>query len=61
MDLVLNHTSDEHPWFLKSKESKENNPYRDYYIWKPGSNIYIYIIYRNISFKSMLSYPVIFD
>ena len=33
MDLVLNHTSDEHPWFLGSKSSKEH-PYRDYYIWR---------------------------
>lgn len=34
-DLVLNHTSDEHPWFIESRKSKDN-PYRDYYIWKPG-------------------------
>lgn len=33
MDLVANHTSDEHEWFLKSKES-EDNEYRDYYIWR---------------------------
>ena len=33
MDLVVNHTSDEHPWFQKSRESKDN-PYRDYYIWR---------------------------
>ena len=33
MDLVLNHTSDEHKWFQESKKSK-NNPYRDYYIWR---------------------------
>lgn len=33
MDLVVNHTSDEHRWFVESKKSKEN-PYRDYYIWK---------------------------
>lgn len=33
MDLVVNHTSDEHPWFMESKKSKDN-PYRDYYIWK---------------------------
>ena len=36
MDMVLNHTSDEHEWFVKSRSSKENNPYRDYYIWRPG-------------------------
>jgi oligo-1,6-glucosidase len=35
MDLVINHTSDEHEWFQKSRMTKENNPYRDYYIWKP--------------------------
>jgi Glycosidases len=33
MDLVVNHTSDEHPWFVESRKSKEN-PYRDYYIWR---------------------------
>jgi len=35
MDLVVNHTSNEHPWFLESKKSKDN-PYRDYYIWREG-------------------------
>ena len=35
MDLVVNHTSDEHPWFKSSRSSK-NSPYRDYYHWKPG-------------------------
>ena len=33
MDLVANHTSDEHPWFKESRSSKDS-PYRDYYIWK---------------------------
>ncbi len=33
MDLVVNHTSDEHPWFLESKSSQDN-PKRDWYIWK---------------------------
>lgn len=37
MDLVVNHTSDEHKWFIESKKSKDN-PYRDYYIWKPGKD-----------------------
>ena len=32
MDLVLNHTSDEHPWF-KASRSDKNSPYRDYYVW----------------------------
>ncbi|MDM5225879.1 alpha-glucosidase [Cytobacillus sp. NJ13] len=33
MDLVVNHTSDQHPWFVESRSSK-NNPKRDWYIWK---------------------------
>ena len=37
MDLVVNHTSDEHPWFVESRKSKDN-PYRDYYIWKDPVN-----------------------
>jgi oligo-1,6-glucosidase len=37
MDLVVNHTSDQHPWFLESKKSKDN-PYRDYYFWRPAKN-----------------------
>jgi oligo-1,6-glucosidase len=37
MDLVVNHSSDEHPWFLEAKSSKDN-PKRDYYIWKPGKD-----------------------
>jgi len=37
MDLVVNHTSDEHPWFVEARKSKDN-PYRDYYIWRPGVN-----------------------
>ena len=37
MDLVVNHTSDEHPWFIESRKSKEN-PYRDFYIWKEGKD-----------------------
>ena len=36
MDLVVNHTSDEHRWFVESRKSKEN-PYRDYYIWRPAN------------------------
>lgn len=35
MDLVVNHTSDEHPWFKQARQSRDN-PYRDYYIWRPG-------------------------
>jgi len=35
IDLVVNHTSDEHKWFVESRSSK-TNPYRDFYIWRPG-------------------------
>ncbi|WYJ83734.1 glucan 1,6-alpha-glucosidase [Enterococcus sp. DIV0840] len=37
MDLVVNHTSDEHPWFIESRSSKDN-PYRDFYVWRKGIN-----------------------
>ena len=37
MDLVVNHTSDEHPWFIESRSSLDN-PKRDYYIWRKGLN-----------------------
>jgi alpha-glucosidase len=36
LDLVVNHTSDEHPWFIESRKSKDN-PYRDFYIWREGN------------------------
>lgn len=35
MDLVLNHSSDEHPWFREARKSRDN-PYHDYYIWRCG-------------------------
>lgn len=37
MDLVVNHTSDEHPWFQESRKGKDN-PYSDYYIWRDKPN-----------------------
>ena len=37
MDLVVNHTSDEHPWFVEARQSRQN-AYRDYYIWRPGKD-----------------------
>ncbi|MDN3955052.1 glycoside hydrolase family 13 protein [Sporolactobacillus laevolacticus] len=37
VDLVVNHTSDQHPWFIESRKSKDN-PYRDYYIWSDQPN-----------------------
>lgn len=36
MDLVVNHTSDRHKWFLESKKGGDDNPYKDYYIWRKG-------------------------
>lgn len=36
MDLVLNHSSDEHHWFQEAKKSREN-PYHDYYVWRDGT------------------------
>lgn len=36
MDLVVNHSSDEHQWFVEAKKSRDN-PYRDYYIWREGN------------------------
>jgi alpha-glucosidase len=35
MDMVMNHTSDKHKWFMESRSSR-NNPYRDWYVWKDG-------------------------
>jgi oligo-1,6-glucosidase len=37
MDLVVNHTSDEHPWFQEARTAKDN-PYRGLYIWRPGKD-----------------------
>ncbi len=37
MDMVMNHTSDQHPWFLESRSSRDN-PKRDWYIWRDGKN-----------------------
>lgn len=41
LDLVLNHTSDQHPWFLQSRSSRDN-PYHDWYLWRdplPGGGL----------------------
>jgi maltose alpha-D-glucosyltransferase / alpha-amylase len=38
-DIAINHTSDEHPWFVESRKS-EDNPYRDYYIWSQDTTLY---------------------
>jgi maltose alpha-D-glucosyltransferase/alpha-amylase len=38
-DIAINHTSEEHPWFVESRKS-EDNPYRDYYIWSKDTSLY---------------------
>lgn len=38
-DISMNHTSDEHPWFIEAAKS-EDNPYRNYYIWSKDTNLY---------------------
>ena len=38
LDLVMNHSSDEHPWFLESCKSRDN-PYHDYYYWRPAKYV----------------------
>ncbi|RME76683.1 MAG: maltose alpha-D-glucosyltransferase [Chloroflexi bacterium] len=38
-DLVLNHTSDQHPWFVQARQSRDN-PYRDYYVWSDTDQKY---------------------
>lgn len=38
-DIAMNHTSEEHPWFVESRKGPEN-PYRDYYIWNKDTNLY---------------------
>ncbi|MDK2910357.1 MAG: maltose alpha-D-glucosyltransferase / alpha-amylase [Bacteroidales bacterium] len=38
-DIAMNHTSNEHPWFIESRKGPEN-PYRDYYIWNKDTNLY---------------------
>jgi trehalose synthase len=49
MDLVLNHTSDEHPWFQASR-SDRNSPYRDYYVWNDDDKKYadVRIIFSDV-------------
>ncbi|MBR4769104.1 MAG: glucohydrolase, partial [Lachnospiraceae bacterium] len=43
MDLVVNHTSDEHPWFKESRKGRDN-PYSDYYIWRDVPNNWSYLL-----------------
>lgn len=51
IDLIINHTSSEHPWFLESKSSREN-PYRDYYVWAQKDTIADFINKKTITLDS---------
>ncbi|MBU1995785.1 MAG: alpha-amylase, partial [Candidatus Omnitrophica bacterium] len=39
-ELVINHTSDQHPWFIRAKKSKQNSNYRDFYVWSSSGRKY---------------------
>ena len=51
IDLIINHTSTEHPWFLESKKSRDN-PYRDYYVWAQKDTIADFINKKTITLDS---------
>jgi glycosidase len=51
IDLIINHTSSEHPWFLESKSSRDN-PYRDYYVWAQKDTIADFINKKTITLDS---------
>lgn len=51
IDLIINHTSSEHPWFIESKKGREN-PYRDYYVWAQKDTIADFINKKTITLDS---------
>lgn len=51
IDLVINHTSDQHPWFLEAKKGPDN-PYRDYYVWADYDSIADQIAKKEITLDS---------
>ncbi|EOZ98328.1 Alpha-amylase [Indibacter alkaliphilus LW1] len=51
IDMIINHTSNEHPWFLESQKSRDN-PYRDYYVWAQKDTIADYINKKTITLDS---------
>ena len=53
MDLVVNHTSDQHKWFLESRKSKDNK-YRDYYIWKDPVDGHEPVSYTHLMCQSVI-------
>ncbi|WP_194778237.1 alpha-amylase family glycosyl hydrolase [Pararhodonellum marinum] len=51
IDLIINHTSDRHPWFLEAKKGSDN-PYRDYYVWAKADTIADFINKKTITLDS---------
>lgn len=51
IDMIINHTSNEHPWFLESKKSRDN-PYRDFYVWAQKDTIADFINKKTITLDS---------
>jgi len=51
IDMIINHTSNEHPWFLESKSSRDN-PYRDYYVWAQKDTIADFLNKKTITLDS---------
>lgn len=51
VDLIVNHTGSDHPWFLGAKEGKQN-PYRDYYVWAKKDSIRAQISKKSVSLDS---------
>ncbi len=51
IDLIINHTSSEHPWFLESQKDRDN-PYRDYYVWAQKDTIADYLNKKTITLDS---------
>ncbi|WP_158856937.1 alpha-amylase family glycosyl hydrolase [Lunatibacter salilacus] len=51
IDLIINHTSSEHPWFLESKKGRDN-PYRDYFVWAQKDTLEDYLEKKTITLDS---------
>ncbi|MDF2158099.1 alpha-amylase family glycosyl hydrolase [Algoriphagus sp. CAU 1675] len=51
IDMIINHTSNQHPWFLASKEGRDN-PYRDYYVWAQKDTIADYLNKKVVTLDS---------
>lgn len=51
IDMIINHTSNEHPWFLEAKSSRDN-PYRDYYVWAQKDTIADFLNKKTITLDS---------